>query len=64
MAAHPANTGDYVTYIWGVAMAQWLQHQTHDQKVAGSSPSRSGRRISSHGSTFCAGFGSTPVLLH
>ena len=30
---------------WGVWIDQWLEHQTRDQKVVGSSPDRSGRII-------------------
>ena len=31
--------------FWGAGIAQWLEHQTHDLKVPGSSPGRSGGRI-------------------
>ena len=30
---------------WGVGIAQWLEHWTHDWKVKGSNPCRSGRRV-------------------
>ena len=30
---------------WGEGIAQWLEHQTHDRKVAGLNPCWSGRRI-------------------
>ena len=30
---------------WEAGIAQWLKRRTHDGKVAGSSPGRSGRRI-------------------
>ena len=49
----------------GSGIAQWLESQTPDQKVVGSSPCRSGGRIF-FSSTFCAdsyfGIRSTPVL--
>ena len=47
-----------------------VEHQTRDRKVASSNPSRSGRKLSSPESTFCAGsywslfsVCSTPLLL-
>ena len=48
------------TYVWlicrGSGIAQWLERRTRDWNVAGSTPCRSGGRISSSspGSTFCA----------
>ena len=30
---------------WGAGIAQWLERRTHDRKVPGSSPGRSGGRI-------------------
>ena len=51
---------------YGAGIAQWLERRTRDRKVPGSSPCRSGGRISSPGSPFCAdsyfGIHSTPVL--
>ena len=38
----------------GAGIAQWSECWTHDQKVPGSGPGRSGGRFSSPGSTFCA----------
>ena len=64
------SDGDYTILshlIWEAGIAQWLERWTHDQKVAGSNPRRSGGELSSPGSTFCADFyfsiHSTPVLL-
>ena len=55
---------DIESWIWGAGIAQWLERQTRDRKVLGLSPSRSGGRISSPGSAFCAdsyfGIHSTP----
>ena len=38
----------------GAGIAQWLERQTHDWKVAGLNPCRSGGRIFFSRSTFCA----------
>ena len=55
---------DIESWIWGAGIAQWLERRTRDRKVPGSSPGRSGERISSRGSALCAdsyfGIHSTP----
>ena len=49
-----------------VGIAQWLERQTRDRKVAGRIPGGAAGEFSSPGSTFCAdsyfGIRSTPVL--
>ena len=59
-------TGEVISHTGAGMVAQWLECRSPDRKVSGSSPGRSGERISSPGSTFCAdsyfGVRSSPVL--
>ena len=52
----------------GAGIACWLQHQTHDRKIASSNPSRSSRRIFFSRVNFVCwllfGVRSAPMLLH
>ena len=66
---HDSTLHDYpiaLAFVMGIStagVAQWLEHQTPDRKVASSIPRRSSGRFSSPGSTFCAEsyFGVTAV---
>ena len=62
-----AMLAHYGVISWGTGIAQWLEHQTCDRMVAGSSLSRAAWEVSYPGSIFCAesyfGIHSTTVFL-
>ena len=64
----PRSASDFLgSSSVGARIAYWLEHQTHEQKVANSNPSRSSRRMFSSRVNFVCwllfGVHSTPTLL-